>query len=472
MVKFTTTLVKSTDTKFAKRIRKLFFTSLCVLIALALNNPLFANTASNTDLEILLPAPLEATDFLPFSEQSAQVGQLLFYDPLLSGNRNIACATCHHPDHGTSDSLSLGIGEGGDGLGLTRSPGTGTLAATRRIQRNAPALFNLGFAETHTLFHDGRLSIDLNDPTGFNSPVVEFLPKGLNNIIAAQAVFPLISTVEMAGNVNENEVAGAQNTRSDYGWRIITERLRNNSEYLRAFHTAFEDIQQPTDLDIRHIANALADFINAEWRTLNSPFDAFLAGDSTALTQAEKKGLHLFYGEAQCSTCHSGKLQTDQQFYSIGLPQLGPGRTRQFDFKARDMGRINESDNAEDAYRFRTPSLRNVTLTAPYGHNGAYKDLRGIIKHHLNPKQALQNWQSDNLQLPKFQQAEATDFVIQQDQQELNRLYQSIDITNQNLSEKQIDYLVAFLTSLTDQSSLPGRLGIPETVPSGLAVPR
>jgi cytochrome c peroxidase len=136
------------------------------------------------------------------------------------------------------------------------------------------------------------------------------------------------------------------------------------------------------------------------------------------------------------------------------------------------MGRINESDNAEDAYRFRTPSLRNVTLTAPYGHNGAYKNLRGIIKHHLNPKQALKNWQSNNLQLPKFQQAGTTDFVIQQDQQELNRLYQSIDITNQNLSEKQIDYLVAFLSSLTDQSSLPGRLGIPETVPSGLTVPR
>ncbi len=415
-----------------------------------------------------LPKPLTTQDFRPFDEARAKIGQQLFYDKILSGNRNIACATCHHHELASGDGLSLGIGEGGRGLGPERKPGAGQSAATRRIQRNAPALFNLGAKEFTVLFHDGRLSLDENDHKGFNSPAIEFIPDGLQSLLAAQAVFPLVSEVEMAGHADENEVAGARNRRIDYAWRIIEERIRNISSYADEFTAAFPDIKHRTDIKIHHIANALDDFMNSEWRTPQSAFDRYLRGEKTALNQQQLAGMQLFYGKASCFQCHSGTLQTDHKFYSLGLPQFGPGRTRQFDFKARDMGRINESDRREDAYRFRTPSLRNVSATAPYGHNGAYKNLRKMIEHHLNPQKALRQWTPEQLILPLFTKVSSGDFLIQQDKQEQQRLLRSIDITPVALQSYEIDALEAFLETLTDPYSLQGRLGVPPRVGSGL----
>ncbi len=96
--------------------------------------------------------------------------------------------------------------------------------------------------------------------------------------------------------------------------------------------------------------------------------------------------MELFFGAAKCSSCHSGKLLTDQKFHALALPAFGPGRTRRFDPMVRDVGRMGESDDIKDAYRFRTPMLRNVALTAPYGHNGAYPTLTAMVRHHLNPQ--------------------------------------------------------------------------------------
>ena len=83
------------------------------------------------------------------------------------------------------------------------------------------------------------------------------------------------------------------------------------------------------------------------------------------------------------------------------LPPFGPGRTRRFDPYVRDVGRMGETDDLDDAYRFRTPSLRNVELTAPYGHNGAYSTLEGVVRHHLNPHYALDSWHRQMANLPK-----------------------------------------------------------------------
>ena len=105
------------------------------------------------------PAPLRDEDFLDFDRDQAALGRLLFYDKILSGNRNIACSTCHHPDLGTGDGLSLGIGEGGAGLGPDRTAGKGEDRIRKRIPRNAPGLWNLGARELHTLFHDGHHSL-------------------------------------------------------------------------------------------------------------------------------------------------------------------------------------------------------------------------------------------------------------------------------------------------------------------------
>lgn len=126
-----------------------------------------------------LPEPLVVDQFLPAERKQAELGRLLFYDKILSGNSNISCATCHHHDLNGTDGLSLGIGEGGEGLGRNRTTGTGSNRIKERIPRNSPALWNLGHQSIETLFHDGRLAISTD---GFVSPAGEQLPAGLNHI--------------------------------------------------------------------------------------------------------------------------------------------------------------------------------------------------------------------------------------------------------------------------------------------------
>lgn len=417
-----------------------------------------------------LPAPLLPSDFLSFDQDQAEIGQLLFYDKILSGNRNISCGTCHHHDLGGTDRLSLGIGEGGVGVGPERTAGVGDDAIRKRIPRNALALWNLGHRDIHTMFHDGRLEIGAQYGNGFNSPAQEWLPQGLDNIIAAQAVFPLTAQFEMAGNPRENEIAGAIHDRIDAAWPIIAKRVRTIPAYGKMFVDAFDAVETPEQVTIVHIANALGAFIGTEWANYDSPFDRYLEGEDQALNTAQKRGLDLFFGQAKCAACHAGPLLTDQKFHALALPQFGPGRTRQFDPFARDVGRIGESNRAEDAYRFRTPALRNVALTGPYGHNGAYATLDGIVRHHFDPLGSLDNWARTEAKLPEIPWLEAIDFIVQSDTLERARHRQALDLTPQTRSARDIADLVAFLNALTGETAQTRPLGRPETVPSGLPV--
>lgn len=410
-----------------------------------------------------LPRPLTQADFIAFDQEQAALGQLLFYDDVLSGNQNINCGTCHHPKFGTSDGLSLGIGEGGVGLGPERTPGTGAQAIRKRIPRNAPGLWNLGARDLTVLFHDGRLSISDDFENGFNSPAEEWLPSGFNSLLAAQAVFPLVAQFEMAGNTGENQVAGAVHDRIDAAWPIIAKRVRQVPEYGRRFVAAFDHISEPEQVTIVDIANALAAFQAVEWQSIDSPFDAYLKGDHSALNDAQLRGMTLFYGDAGCSTCHSGPLLSDQKFHALGLPPFGPGRTRRFDPYARDVGRMGESDDLADAYRFRTPMLRNVALTAPYGHNGAYPTLEGIIRHHLSPDQSLAQWRPEMAALPDVPWLASGDFLIWQDSREMARQARARDVTPLALSDKNVADLVSFLEALTGTTSIQEPpFGVPE----------
>ncbi|GAB4540704.1 MAG: hypothetical protein Tsb0019_40720 [Roseibium sp.] len=420
-----------------------------------------------------LPAPLTKDDFLSFDRRQAALGQLLFYDKILSGNRNIACATCHHPRFGTGDGLSLGIGEGGEGLGPERVAGSGGNRIKKRIPRNAPGLWNLGAKSLHTLFHDGRLSIAETFGNGFNSPAEEWLPAGFNSLLAAQAVLPLVAQFEMAGNPKENEIAGAVHDRIDAAWPILAKRVRVIPEYGRLFVEAFDHIDRPDQVTIVEIANALAAFQATEWQSFDSPFDRYLAGDRQALSTSQKRGLSIFYGEAGCASCHSGKLLSDQEFHALGLPPFGPGRTRAFDPMARDVGRMGESDRLEDAYRFRTPMLRNVELTAPYGHNGAYPTLEGIVRHHLDPEGTRRSWTPETAALPEAPWLQEIDFVVWNDAREMARQARFRDIEPRSLDDGDIADLVAFLKALTGTASVASPpFGVPDTVPSGLPVDR
>ena len=196
------------------------------LVPLVLAALCLSPTPSATATGVAAPTPLTDADFHPFDVKKAEIGRLLFYDPILSGNRNISCGTCHHHDHASADGLSLGIGEGGVGVGPSRTAGSSGARIKKRIPRNSPALWNVGAKEFTTLFHDGRLSLSDDYDNGFNTPAEEWLPSGLSGLLAAQSIFPLVAQFEMAGNPKENEVAGAIHDRIDYAWPIIAKRVR------------------------------------------------------------------------------------------------------------------------------------------------------------------------------------------------------------------------------------------------------
>jgi len=396
-----------------------------------------------------LPQPLTESDYIAFAPAQAKLGQLLFYDKILSGNQNISCGTCHHHDLGGSDGLSLGIGEGGEGVGTERTQGNESGAIRRRIPRHAPALWNLGAKSIDVLFHDGRLSRSDDYENGFNSPAEERLPDGLNSLLAAQALFPVTSRFEMAGDPEENSIARAAFDRIDHVWPIIAKRVRSIPTYAEQFLAAFPHLRTATDISIVDIANALAAFIGTEWRSMDSPFDAYVKGQLTALSAEQQRGMRLFFGRAQCDTCHSGALFSDQKFHALALPPFGPGRTRPHDPMPRDVGRMGETDDLRDAYRFRTPSLRNVQLTAPYGHNGAYNALDDMIKHHLNPLAALASWEPAMATLPPLEAFQKIDLIIWQDAREMHRYRSAVDIAIPQLTDLEVNDIVKFLHALT-----------------------
>lgn len=441
------------------------------LHAASIDHSNFPDAGFEIPAEIIarLPDPPEQADFLPFDNDDAAVGKLLFYDKILSGNRNISCGTCHHPQLGTSDGLSLGIGEGGRGVGPQRLDGAGKDQILKRIPRNSTALWNLGAGDLQTLFLDGRLSVSDLYQNGFNSPAEEWLPAGLDNLLAAQALFPMVSQFEMAGNLNENEIIGAVHDRIDAAWPLIAGRVSEIDDYANHFIRHKSHIESAGDISIVDIGNAIGAFINAEWRRINSPFDHFLRGDDNALLAQQKRGLALFYGKAECDRCHSGPWLSDQRFHALGLPAFGPGRTRQYDLIARDPGRLAETDRLHDAYAFRTPMLRNVALTAPYGHNGAYDTLAGIIRHHIEPGKMRAAWQPAQAVLPDIPSLNRTDLLIQRNRLEMQR-QRSAALTRISppLTDPEISALVSFLEALTD-SSVP-LSDVPAAVPSGLPV--
>lgn len=156
---------------------------------------------------------------------------------------------------------------------------------------------------------------------------------------------------------------------------------------------------------------------------------------------------------------------SDQKFHALQLPQFGPGRTRRWDPMPRDVGRMAKTDDLADAYRFRTPMLRNVALTAPYGHNGAYPTLEGIIRHHV---EATPRWTRADANLPDVPWLGAADFAIQDNRIEAARHARVRDVMPVLLNDQEIDALVGFMGALTGGAVKDTPFGVPASVPSGL----
>ncbi|HXH01788.1 MAG TPA: cytochrome c peroxidase [Candidatus Competibacteraceae bacterium] len=413
-------------------------------------------------------------DFPPRNLPREALGRLLFFDKILSGDRNIACATCHNPQAALGDGLSLPLGTGAVGFGTGRRPDGPERGVTMRIPRNAPALFNLGAREFSVLFADGRVAADPAQPGRFLTPAGERLPPGLDGVLAAQALFTLVTHEEMAGQPGANPVADAVAAdRLEDAWELLAQRLRAIPEYVELFRAAFPELAGPQDMHIVHAANALAAFQAAALRCTDSPFDRAVRGDRALASPAAEAGAELFYGKAGCSHCHSGPFQTDHRFHAIGVPQIGPGKGDNqpgyFD-GLDDFGRERETFDPIDRFRFRTPSLRQIALTGPWGHAGAYADLKSMVRHHLNPAAALERYDPAQARLPPRADLDAQDFTVMRDPERRRGLAARLDIVPLELSEEELDRLVAFLHALTDPACIDLRGLQPMTVPSGLAV--
>ncbi|MCT8330543.1 cytochrome-c peroxidase [Albidovulum sediminis] len=419
-----------------------------------------------------LPDPLTNADFPPPDMAEVRLGQLLFFDPILSGNRNIACATCHHPRFATGDGVSLGLGEGGTGLGPDRRADPANLPE-QRIPRNAPPLFNLGARQVTALFADGRIEVDPARPGGLRTPLEDEMVTGFANLLSAQTMFPVLSPDEMAGHYQENEVSKlvrqGRLTGPDGAWGAIAARVAAVPSYARDFRAVYPEIAAGRPVGFTDISNAIAAFMAFEWRADDSPFDRILRGDGD-LPPAAARGLSLFFGKAGCGTCHSGPLLSDMGFHAMGQPQIGPGKAERFENHQKDVGRMRVTGRAEDAHAFRTPPLRNVVETGPWGHAGAYSDLRRFVVAHLDPKAALASYAPEAI-LPRLPGARP-DFTLMDDPGARAEIAATVRAGPVMLSEEELDDLMAFLASLTDPASLDGRLGIPETVPSGLPLDR
>ena len=432
--------------------------------------------ASQLEGELLfpLPAPPLDSDYHDKGSPSAakvELGRMLFFDKILSGNQNISCATCHHPSLGSGDQLSLSIGEGGNLLGLDRNTGEGLDAVHERVPRNAPGIFNLGANEFTTIYHDGRVGVSPKNKNFFLSPAGEALPDGLDNALAVQALFPVTSATEMAGQTGENPIADLAEDGDFSGiWNTLQERLRAIPEYVALFEDAFPKLKNGNNqLTIADVANAIAAFEAQAFRFDNSPFDEYLRGDDDAMTVDEKIGMSLFYGEAKCASCHSGPFMTDHKFHATAMPQIGPGKGHGASGR-EDFGRGAITEDAADNYKFRTPSLRNVALTGPWGHDGAFSDLKEIVVHQLNPIEALAYYDRTQPLLPSRPDLDAIDWIVMDDAVAVNQLANACQVEPVSLDPDEIDQLVAFLYALTDMRALDMMDIVPETVPSGLPV--
>ncbi len=422
----------------------------------------------------VLPPPLGEVDFAPVDPEEAALGQLLFYDPILSGNRNISCASCHHPRFGTSDGLSLGLGEGATGLGPARHV-TAENRPEQRIPRNAPALFNLNARAVTRLFHDGRIEVDPSRPSGLRTPMEEEMVTGFASVLSAQTMFPVLSPDEMAGHYNENEVSKAVRSGRITGpggaWDKIAARVRAVPAYQARFAAVYPEIGAGRALDFTDISNAIAAFMALEWRSDSAPFDAVLRGEAP-LAGAAAEGAALFYGELGCAGCHAGPLLSDQGFHAMGAAQIGPGKAERFESHARDEGRMRVTGRAADRFAFRTPMLRNVLATGPWGHAGAEADLRVFLRDHAARGAALAPLQGGAV-LPDLPGTKP-DFAVMDDPAQRAEIAAAAAAAGPGraLSPAEVEALMAFFETLSDPVALNGRLGVPAAVPSGLPVER
>jgi cytochrome c peroxidase len=230
------------------------------------------------------------------------------------------------------------------------------------------------------------------------------------------------------------------------------------------FNAAYPDKSLST-LRIEDAAHAIAIFQMQAFTKANSPFDRYLKRDDNALTTEQKRGGVLFFGRAQCGSCHNGALLGGNSFMNVGVPQVGPGGAKQ---SPLDWGRgeLMPQNPGFAKFAFRVAPLRNVELTAPYMHNGAYQTLEAVVEHYNNVQKALREY--DAAQLPA-----AVRPLYHGEQSTIDAVWGTVDSRLRqplNLTDAEKAELVAFLKSFTDPAARDLSGIAPARVPSGLPV--
>lgn len=346
----------------------------------------------------------------PLTEEKRVLGKILFYDEQLSTDNTVACATCHAQTSGGSDERRARQ-PGPDGLlntpdDIFGSPGVITQDAGRNYtphpmyglerqvtDRTAPSVINAGHALE--LFWDGRENDAFSDPdTG------EMLIPGFG-ALENQVINPPLASVEMAHEgrdwaqitaklAHARPLALASDIPPDMSAAALDART-----YPELFRRAFGDPQ----ITAARVAMAIATYE----RTLvsdQSPWDDFVFGDTSAMSQAEQRGWQAFQ-DVRCAVCHIPGLFTDNRFNNIGIRPV-----------AEDRGRQNVTGLHADRGRFKVPGLRNVGLKSSYMHNGGFTTLRQVVDHYSDPKQFTENLDGfANVNLSQQRRADLTAFL-------------------------------------------------------------
>ena len=377
----------------------------CLSIALAsVGAPRTSAQARLAALPLESPAPADN----PTTPERVALGRLLFWDPILSGQRDVACATCHHPDFGYSDGLDLSIGTNGAGLGAARAFAPGQPA--RLVKRNSQTVLNVAFN-------------GLTDANPAPAAAPMFWDLRVRSL-EAQALEPIKALEEMRGETYAEHRAVP----------AVVARLNAIPEYGQLFARAFGGSRPVSE---QNLGRALAAF----QRTLvavNAPFDRYMRGDTSALSPEQVRGMERFQSIG-CVNCHTGPMFSDFAVHVLAVP---------------DNPKLPESDaGVNKTYGFRTPSLRNLGATAPYMHNGVFASLPEVVQFYQRISRGGGR---------RGGQDGARGLNAQVSREQIDPLARRLNMRGRGQGD-----LIAFLRALDDPGfdrTVPGR------VPSGLMV--
>ena len=387
----------------------------------------------------------------------ADVGRMLWFDPITALSDDNACAGCHSPANGFGDTQSIAIG-------IDNNLIVGPDRRGPRNQRRTPMAINTAFFPT--LMWNSRFRSLSGDPfdvrAGFQFPAPEGATLShLPHLLAAQAFIPPTERVEAAGFAvpGDNDALRAE----------VLRRLNATLAYRRLFAAVFAEVRDGAPIRFEHVGQAIAEFEFTQVYA-DAPIDRYARGQLQALSASEKRGAVLFFGRAGCVGCHQVSGQSNEMFsdfreHVIGVPQVTPSASNVlFDGPGanEDFGLEQVTGDPADRYAFRTSPLRNVALQPAFTHNGAFVRLEDAIRHHLDPVSSATGYSPERL-APDLQGPTGPIVPV------LERLDPRL-ASPVTLSDAEFADLVDFVRDgLLDPAARPERLRhlVPERLPSG-----